>query len=191
MPGGNISTGWVPLRRLEENEIDPRVRALAEAAGVRAEQEWWVNPRYQVRVRYVPFDGEPEGTRDGLVHLSINAHDRSPMRNWRHLQQMKNEVMGEDRTAVEIFPPEDHLTDTSNQYHLWVLPADVDLPFGFEERFVSTEQDVEEFNSGRGNPTGKGRQEPWEPGLTTGRRPDDRSMFGHEGLSQPERRPER
>lgn len=105
--------------------------------------------------------------RRGLLHLSIHANDRGPMRNWRHLQQIKNEVAGEIRTAVEIFPREDQLTDTSNEYHLWVLPEGIDLPFGIgDEPLVSPDEaDVQEWNDA----PHKGRQEGWEPGLTTGR----------------------
>jgi hypothetical protein len=110
---------------------------------------------------------EAHGSRDGMIHLSIHANDRGPMRNWRHLQQIKNEVAGEDRTAVEIFPPEAELTDTANEYHLWVFPAGFKLPYGLgEEPLVSPDDaDVEAWNRA----PHKGQQEPWEPGLTTGR----------------------
>lgn len=104
--------------------------------------------------------------REGMLHLSIHANDRGPMRNWRHMQQIKNEVAGELRTAIEIFPAEDELTDTSNEYHLWVLPDGVKLGYGLgTEPIVSDDQQVREFNEAEH----KGRQEEWEPGLTTGR----------------------
>lgn len=210
---------WEPLQRRDNDPnwvVNPEMTAIHKAADLPMDDETWTNDRYQVRVRYIPpttkpgsctnCDGlghltgwphttcsvcegstrEPTvGFREGLVHLSINAHDRGPMRNWRHLQQIKNEIMGEDRWAMEVFPPEDHLTDTSNQYHLWVMPEDQDIPFGFRERLVSTEDDVGRYN----DEPHKGRQEPWEEGITAGRRADDRSMYGDQRLTQPGVRP--
>lgn len=155
---------WMPLTNATKETRNPEAERLMAAHGIPIWDEVWVNDRYQVIVRYGSLEGEP-GTREGLMHLSIHAHDRGPMRNWRHLQQIKNEVAGEDRTAVEIFPPESKLADSANEYHLWVFPEGVDLPFGFPDSLVSDDRQVEETNDG---PT-KARQEPWEEGMTTGR----------------------
>lgn len=95
---------WDPLHRIDN---DPRfirnpeqAKAFAEY-GIAKDDEVWINDRYQVRVRYlesvVPTDDEvsvPVG-RDGLIHLSINAHDRSPVRNWRHLQDTRLQTNSE------------------------------------------------------------------------------------------------
>ena len=63
---------------------------------------------------------EPElGEKSGL-HLSIRHNERKAVRDWRHFQRIKNELAGAEREAVEIFPPESQLVDTSNQYHLWI-----------------------------------------------------------------------
>ena len=35
-----------------------------------------------------------------------------------------------DRVAVEVYPPESQLVDDADLYHLWVLPAGFELPFG-------------------------------------------------------------
>ena len=43
---------------------------------------------------------------------------------------------GKDRYALEIYPPEDRLVNTANQYHLWVMPKGLDLGFGFTKRRV-------------------------------------------------------
>ena len=45
---------------------------------------------------------------------------------------------GENRFAVEVYPPEKFLINTSNQYHLWVFDEKVALGFGFRQRFVNT-----------------------------------------------------
>lgn len=76
--------------------------------------------------------------RDGPVHLSIKRNDRAAVRDWRHFQRIKNEIMGPEREAVELYPAESTLVDESNQYHLWVLPKGGRFPFGFDERMVGS-----------------------------------------------------
>ena len=72
-----------------------------------------------------------------FIHLDIHRHDLAPCKNWRHFQQIKNELVGPEHEAVEIFPAESRLVDTSNQYHLWVhASANYRLPMGFKDRFV-------------------------------------------------------
>lgn len=53
--------------------------------------------------------------------LSIKRADRTPIRSWRVLQDIKNSVVGADIFAVEIYPRESEVTDTANIYHLWVF----------------------------------------------------------------------
>lgn len=83
---------------------------------------------------------EPElGEASGL-HLSIRHNERKAVRDWRHFQRIKNELAGTEREAVEIFPPESQLVDTSNQYHLWVLPEGTTSFFTWNEgRHVTNE----------------------------------------------------
>jgi hypothetical protein len=72
-----------------------------------------------------------------FIHLDIHRHDSSPCKNWRHFQQIKNELVGPEHEAVEILPAESRLVDTANQYHLWVHASPkYRLPMGFRERFV-------------------------------------------------------
>lgn len=63
-------------------------------------------------------------------HLIIRRHDQKPVLPWQDKQRIKNELVGRDRVAVEVFPAEEDLVDEANVYHLWVLPAGVKLPFG-------------------------------------------------------------
>jgi len=103
-------------------------------------QEIWVNDIYQVNI----LRGE---NCDGYIHhpqlkgkcdyISIKTHNKEAVRDWRHFQQIKNELVGEHREAIEIFPSEDRLVDTANQYHLWVLPEGFIPAFGFTERLVN------------------------------------------------------
>jgi hypothetical protein len=72
-----------------------------------------------------------------MAWLCIRRRDSSPVHDWRHLQQIKNDLCGPECEAVELYPRESRLVDTANQYHLWVLPKGIELPFGYEEREVS------------------------------------------------------
>ncbi len=53
--------------------------------------------------------------------LAIKRSDKDTIRSWRILQDIKNALVGEDATAVEIYPKETEVTDTANMYHLWVF----------------------------------------------------------------------
>ncbi len=123
-PGGYIRPGWEPMVRRDQ---DPDFEWNPSVSPELRSDECWMNNRYQCLVKYCPAK-DPDAPM--LKKLSIHLLDRSPMRNWRHLQQIKNEVCGELCTGIEVFPPEDALTDTANEYHLWVFPAGVDLGFG-------------------------------------------------------------
>jgi len=48
---------------------------------------------------------------------------------WIEMQRIKNELFGEERVAVEVFPPESELVDAANMYHMWVMPEGFQLPF--------------------------------------------------------------
>ena len=56
-----------------------------------------------------------------MVYLSLRRQDRRPVRNWGHLQRIKNELVGEQYQAIEVFPPHTLKIDACNQYHLWVF----------------------------------------------------------------------
>jgi ribA/ribD-fused uncharacterized protein len=93
-----------------------------------------INSRYQVVVS--EQDASDAGFEKPITHLSIKRWDRGYMNDWREKQRIKNEIMGPGFEACELFPDEQRLVDTSNQYHLWVLPAGMHFPFGYFERLV-------------------------------------------------------
>jgi hypothetical protein len=99
-----------------------------------------------------------------VLHLSIHRHDRRAVRDWRHLQSIKNEVAGAERSAVEVFPPESRLVDTSNEYHLWVMAEGVTIDF-YDGKLVFP---ASAANEDRVAGKGKARQRPHQPGLATG-----------------------
>lgn len=94
----------------------------------------WKNSRFEVWVyEYVSHDEEDPIV---MTHLSIKRRDKQTVRRWRDLQRVKNEVLGPEVEAVEIFPAESRLVDTANQYHLYALPRGMRFPFGYKDRLV-------------------------------------------------------
>ena len=84
----------------------------------------WVNNVYIVQLYW-------HDTEWGFVeHLLVRRNDGGPVRSWADLQRIKNELAGEDRVAVEVFPARGDLVDQANCYHLWILPEGFALPFG-------------------------------------------------------------
>jgi hypothetical protein len=127
---------WQPLGWLQPTcpmELDMLIELGLQAS---LGHEVWMNDTYQVIVRYMDTD------QGKMTHLSIKRLDKAPCRNWREFQRIKNELVGEEIEAVEIYPAESRLVDTANQYHLWCLPAGYGLGFGFDQRFVTDEETV-------------------------------------------------
>jgi hypothetical protein len=143
---------WRPLTRsntvkpLTQEDIDLAVSVTGGAADeMRAalEQEvnrceYWINDLYQVQVRR--FDGKIP-----CVHLNIRRRDgRVILRDWRHFQNIKNELVGPECEAIELYPAESRLSDTANKYHLWcVADPTYRFPFGMQGRDVIDKPDVQ------------------------------------------------
>lgn len=64
-----------------------------------------------------------------ITHLWIRRHDESDV-SWANKMRIKEELCGDRRFAVEVFPPRDNLVDQANMYHIYVLPTGFQLPFG-------------------------------------------------------------
>jgi len=97
-------------------------------ARVRSEVRFFVNDLYEVALSPTGIDA---------LQLTIQRRDGELIRDWRHFQQIKNELAGPEREAVELYPAESRKTDTANKWHLWVLPVGVKFDFGFPQRDVS------------------------------------------------------
>lgn len=100
------------------------------------ETECWYDIEGKYKVTKVDVE---QGSGPRVVHqpnlimtwLSIRFMDNSHLCDWREFQQIKNDLCGKDREAVEIYPTEDRLVDEQNMFHLWVLPKGSQFPFGF------------------------------------------------------------
>lgn len=92
----------------------------------------YANDQYQVVVRECAC---PWGD---MLHLSIKRLDREPVHDWRDLQEIKNQLVGEEHEGIELYPAESRRVDSSNQYHIWVLKEKgLFFPFGFADRLVT------------------------------------------------------
>ena len=90
----------------------PREKVIALLEQEVINTQLWVNDLYQVAVRVL----DPETK---LLHLNIRRRDGGAiMRDWRHFQRIKNELVGPECEAIELYPAESRLVDTSNKYHL-------------------------------------------------------------------------
>jgi hypothetical protein len=47
----------------------------------------------------------------GITWLSIKRNDAAPIHSWQHLQQIKNDICGEDREAIELYPAMSRIVD--------------------------------------------------------------------------------
>jgi hypothetical protein len=66
--------------------------------------------------------------RGKAVCALIQKHDDTPIINhWRQIQNIKNEIFGEETTAVEYYPAQSNLMDDHNIYWIWIFPNN-DLP---------------------------------------------------------------
>lgn len=99
-----------------------REQALEQMAMEVKRVEVWKNDTYQVAV---------DRMESGVVHINIRRVDGGPiMRDWRHFQQIKNEIVGDECEAIELYPAESRKVDTSNKYHLFAV-ADPKFRFPF------------------------------------------------------------
>lgn len=93
----------------------------------------FVSDQYQVNVKFIDTK---EKNMKGMLWLSIKRKDKNWMRDWRELQKIKNEIAGYEREGCEIFPAESRLVDTSNQFHIFVLPEGQKFPWGYKDRLI-------------------------------------------------------
>lgn len=127
---------WLPFTRADYAIANSG--RLTLTGEIDSAAETWVNNFYQVS-KYPPRV-HPEMGR--IVHLSICRLDRAAVHDWRHLQRIKNELVGPQIEAIELYPAEARLVDAANQFHLWCFPDVPVIPVGFTERLVLDERRI-------------------------------------------------
>lgn len=112
---------WTPFQRVGGTAVDPdgNTGTLME------------NNRHQVIVRE-----HADGPFGPFAHLTIRSGDGSARHDWRDFQRIKNELVGEEAEAIELYPAESRLVDTANHYHLWAFRT-YRFPLGMTAREVS------------------------------------------------------
>lgn len=71
-------------------------------------------------------DDNAKTTAGNAIKIMIRANDAKPIVNhWSEIQKIKNEIFGEDATAIEYFPSEKNLADVANIYWIWIFPDGV------------------------------------------------------------------
>jgi len=126
---------WRPLVRLRDGESFRRPEVVQETMRwydvseheanamldrSEANTEIWVNDLYQVQVGHC-------GPDNSIMHLNIRRRDGGMFKDWRHFQEIKNQLAGPEREGFELYPAESRKVDTSNKWHLWVLPEGVQM----------------------------------------------------------------
>ena len=144
-------TRWEPLRLATPSNLEVYAKY-----GIQPPDRCYVNNLYSVFV----IDFEEDST-----HISFHRHNRAAVRDWRHFQAIKNEVVGPERLAVEVFPPESLLVDSANEYHLWVFPPEWEkFPYLLPGAYVASREESEKLLG-----PSKARQREWQPGIPTGK----------------------
>lgn len=133
------------LRRVDEE--GEGVKKKGPTKPTRVWGPWFMDPRSPLpngdyilgnglyTVHLTPLD--PEAGFEGPLQLAIHDRMRSTRHDWREFQRIKNEVVGPEREAVELYPAESRLVDTANEYHLWVAGEGVTIETGFSKRAVA------------------------------------------------------
>ena len=164
-------TAWVAMTQQEnvgfhKNGVAVTWHTLAEDYGLSKaeakkmirslkEDEIWVSDLYQVNIRRRTGPGFFDETKEvysgfpkengEVVWLSIKRLDKDPIHDWRDLQRIKNEVMGEEAEAIEIYPAESRKMDVANQYHLFAFTTQILI--GFLGRAVGSSAKAEQVGA--------------------------------------------
>jgi hypothetical protein len=140
--------GWSPFRRAEAAPLpsDEEIARSARRNNVTFQTMKallediqhdlvMVNSRYQVNIRKQEQDNFP-----AVISLSIKRRDKQRVgpERYRDFLRIKNELVGPQHEAFELYPAMDRNVDTANQYYLWVLAnPTLRFPVGFRDKSMS------------------------------------------------------
>lgn len=77
--------------------------------------------------RYVVMIYDNSKTTHGTaISVLVQKLDNTPiLGHWKEMQKIKNEIFGEETTAVEYYPKESELIDDHNIYWMWIFPENI------------------------------------------------------------------
>lgn len=132
-----------------------------------ASDEIYKNRWYQVNLRGMTTEGDlcdRDSEECTVIHISIKTIRKEPVHDWRDLQQIKNDLLGPEHEAVELYPAESRLIDTANQYHLW---ASADPAYRFPVGWAGARA-VTSVSSGGAKQRPREEELPNQPDLASG-----------------------
>ena len=125
----NMDWKWVQkeMIKLGENITKGKAKKILRDS---IKGEKWLNDLYSVTVKKTKF------YEDDILEFVIARRDQSHVHDWRHYQQIKNDIAGEEAEAIELYPAESRLLDQANTFWLYVFPPELIkrkgyLPYGF------------------------------------------------------------
>lgn len=83
-----------------------------------AQCDFYANDQYLVQVDRNPVH---EFMRAVVLQLWVSRHDGGYTRSRADLMEIKNEIVGEEFEAVELYPAEDRVNDAANRSSLFVF----------------------------------------------------------------------
>lgn len=86
------------------------------------------------RLLKTPWGNVEHVTISRFVEPGSITFDGSGDLSWSEKYAIKNELFGENRVAIEIFPTTDRLVDVCDVYHLWVFDKKFKMPFGIHPK---------------------------------------------------------
>lgn len=101
-------------------------------------EETWVNEKYVVMIRRDANHGFGDSLPGGMFELSVRRQDRGTDIDWREIQAIKNQIVGEENEMVELYPAESRKRDAANQFWFYGFnDPTVRFPFGMFGRVVN------------------------------------------------------
>jgi len=67
--------------------------------------------------------------------VMIRWNDARPDHDWAMFQKIKNDLFGEQRTCLEVYPAESNKQDVANMYWLFLMPEGFKVPIEVTRKF--------------------------------------------------------
>lgn len=126
-----ISAGLKPSARWDKLKEVVFKEIVEKEPGVKC----FENDTYDVTLRNYDKGWPLGGGKWALI--GISSKDGAPRHDWRDFQRIKNDLVGTNWEAVELYPDEQRLLDPSNYYMLYCAPK---IPIGkYEGRLIMNE----------------------------------------------------